>query len=77
MSCQRSLRLTWGCNNGMCCHVFQLAVVVDVVAEFARGSALIELLYADALVMMSEVIECLRKKFIKWKEAYYEQGFES
>ena len=29
-----------------------------------------ELLYADDLVLMSETIEGLRNKFIKWKEAF-------
>ena len=37
----------------MCCHLFFLPVVVDV-TEFARESALGELLCADDLVLMSE-----------------------
>ena len=49
---------------------FLFAVVVDVVTEFARDGALSELLYADDLVQMSETIEGLRKKFLKWKEAF-------
>ena len=45
-------------------------VVVDVVTEFARDGALSELLYADDLVQMSETIEGLRNKFLKWKKAF-------
>ena len=38
--------------------------------------ALSELLHADDLVVMSETIEGLRNKFIKWKEAYESKGFK-
>ena len=51
------------------------AVVVDVVTEFAGEGALSELLYADDLVLMSETIQGLRNKFIKWKEAYESKCF--
>ena len=33
-----------------------------------------ELLYADDLVLMSETIEGLVNKFIKWKEAFESKG---
>ena len=45
-------------------------MVVDVVTEFAREGALGELLCADNLVLMSETIEGLRNKFLKWKEPF-------
>ena len=51
LSCQRSLRLKWGCTKDLCCQLF--AVVVDVVTEFAKESVLSGLLYADDLVMMN------------------------
>ena len=44
---------------------FVYAVVVDVVTEFTKEGVLSELLYADDLVLMSETIEELRKKFLK------------
>ena len=47
---------------------FLFALVVDVVTEFAREGAISELLYADDLVLMSETIEGLKDKFLKWKE---------
>ena len=43
-----------------------LAVVVNVVKEFAREGVLSELLYADDLVMMSDTTEGLRNEFVKW-----------
>ena len=43
-------------------------MVVDV-AEFARERTLSVLPYANELVLMSETIEGLRNKFLKWKEA--------
>ena len=36
LSCQRSLKLKWGCIKDLCRYLF--AVVVDTVAEFAKES---------------------------------------
>ena len=55
LCCQRSLRLKWGCTKDLSCHLF-LAVVVDVVTELTSEGVLSELLYADDLVLMSEII---------------------
>ena len=46
---------------------FIFDLVVDVITEFAGDCVLSELLYADDLVLMSETIEALRDKFLKWK----------
>ena len=51
-------------------------MVVDVVTELARESELNELLYADDLVLMSETIEGLRNKLLKWKEALESTGLK-
>ena len=50
--------------------------MADVATEFAREGALSELLYADDLVLMSETIEGLRDKFLKWKEAFENKGLK-
>ena len=42
---------------------FLLAVVVDVVSEFAREGALSELLYADDLDQIGDIIVGHRNKF--------------
>ena len=52
------------------------AVMVDVVTEFARESALSELLYADGLDLKSEIFERLRNKFLKWREAFESNGLK-
>ena len=54
---------------------FLFAVVVDV-TEFAREGALGELLYADDLVLMSETIEGLMNKFLKWKDTFESKGLK-
>ena len=47
------------------------AVVVDVVTKLTS-----ELLYADDLVMMSETVERLGNKFLKWQEAFEGKGLK-
>ena len=49
--------------------------MVDVVTELPEGT-LSELLYAADFILMSETIEGLRNKFLKWKEAFESKGFE-
>ena len=49
-------------------------MLVDVVTKFARGGALCELLYDGDLALMSETINRLRNKFLKWKEAFESKG---
>ena len=51
-------------------------MVVDVDTEFGRNGALSEFLYADDLVLMSETIDGLRNKLIKWKEAFESNGLK-
>ena len=55
---------------------FLFAVAVDVVTKFAREGALSELLYADDLVLMSDIIEGLRNKFLRWREAFESMGLK-
>ena len=50
-------------------------MVVDV-TEFSKEGALREFLYADDVVLMSETIEGLRNKFLKWKEAFERKGLK-
>ena len=58
----------------LCCHLQLFPVMVDVVTEFTRKGVLCHLLYADDLVLMSETIEGLRNKFLKWKEVFKSKG---
>ena len=65
-----------GMHQGSVLSPVLFAVVVDVVAEFAREGTLSELLYGDDLVLMSEITEGLRNKFLKWKEAFEINGLQ-
>ena len=44
--------------------------VVDVFSKNAREGLMNEILCADDLVLMSESIENIKEKFLKWKEAF-------
>ena len=52
LSCQRSLRLTWGYNDDLCCHIFFLQLWL--ISPNWQERVLCELLYADDLVLMNE-----------------------
>ena len=64
-----------GMHQGSVLSPFLFALVV-VVTEFAREGELGELLYADDLVLMSEMIKRLRNKFSKWNEAFEGKGLK-
>ena len=51
-------------------------IVVDVVTENAREGLMKKLLYADDLVLMSEMIEGLKKRFLKWRSALKSKGLK-
>ena len=63
-------------HQGSVFSPFLFAVLVDVVTELTRVGVLGELLYADDLVLMSETIEGLKNKFLKWKEAFESKGLK-
>ena len=50
--------------------------VVDVVMENVRNGLMSEMLYMDDLVLMSGMMEGLRQKFWKWKEAFESKGLK-
>ena len=51
-------------------------VVVDVVTENAREGLMKEVSYADDLVLMSETMEDLKKRFPKWRSALESKGLK-
>ena len=65
-----------GMHQGSVLSLFLFAVVVDVVTEFSREGALSELLYAKDIVLMSEAMDGLRNKFLKWKQAFESKGLK-
>ena len=50
--------------------------MVDVITESVRNGLLSEMLYADDLVLTREMMEGLRDKFWKWKEAFETKGLK-
>ena len=54
---------------------FSFAIVVDVM-ELALEDVLSESLYADDIVLMSEMIEGLRNKFMKWMDAFVSKSLK-
>ena len=56
-----------------CCF---FAIVVDVITESVRNGLMSEKLYADDLVLTSQMMEGLREKFWKWKEAFESKGLK-
>ena len=50
--------------------------MLDVVTESVRSGSMSEMLHADDLVLTSEMMEGLREKFWKWKEAFESKGLK-
>ena len=46
------------------------AIVVDMVRESVRNGFMSEMLYMEDLLLTSEMMEGLRERFSKWKEAF-------
>ena len=55
-----------GMHQGYVLSPFIFTVMVDVVSEFGKYSAISVFLCPDYLVLMSEMIEGFSNKFIKW-----------
>ena len=50
--------------------------MVNVVTENVRNGLMSEMLYMDDLVLINEMMEGLREKFWKWKEAFENKGMK-
>lgn len=65
-----------GVHQGSVLSPLVFAIVIDVVTESAREGLMGEMLYADDLVLMSDTMEGLREKFVKWREAFESKGLK-
>ena len=63
-----------GVEQGSVLSPLLFAIAVNVITENAREGLMNEILWADDLVLMSEGIENLKKKFLKWKDAFESKG---
>ena len=52
------------------------SIVLDILFEDGRKSALYELFYADDLVLMADTMEELEAQFIRWKAAFEGKGLK-
>ena len=59
-----------GVHQGSVLSPLLFAIAVDVISENAREGLINKILYTDDLVLMSESMEILKEKFLKWKEAF-------
>ena len=72
----QEFRLRIGVHQGSALSPLIFAIVVDVVTEHAREGLLNEILYADDLVLMSESLEDLRKRFQRWRSVLEGKGLK-
>ena len=63
-------------KNLCCCHCF-LHLQQIVIMENAMQQLMNEILYVDDLDLMSKRLENLRKKFLKWKEAFESRALQA
>ena len=57
-----------GIHQGPVLSCLLFAIVVDVMTENAREGLMKEVFYADDLVLMSEMMEGLKERFLKWRK---------
>ena len=65
-----------GVHQGPTLSPLLFAIVVDVMTESVRNGLISQMLCASDLVLTSEMIEGLREKFWKWKEAFESKGLK-
>ena len=66
-----------GIYKGSVLSSFLFAVVAVVVTELTGKGVLSELLYANDIVMISEIVMGHRNEFIKWKVAFECKGLKA
>ena len=65
-----------GVHQGFVLSPLLFAVVVDVMTDNAREGLTKEILYADDLLLMSETMEGLKKRFVKCRSALESKGIK-
>ena len=63
-----------GVHQGSVLSPLLFVMVVDEVMNNARKGMMKQLLYADDLVLMGEIMEELRGNFDEWREAFESKG---
>ena len=65
-----------GVHQGSVLSPLLFAIMVGVVTENARECLMKEVLYADDLVLISEMIEGLKERFLKWRSGLESKGLK-
>ena len=65
-----------GVYQGSALSPLLFATAVDLISKNAREGLINEIWYVNDLVLMSESMESLKKKFLKWKEAFERKGLK-
>ena len=65
-----------GVHQGSILSPLWFAIVVDVVKENAREGFMKEVLYTDDLVLISETMEGLKERLLKWRSAMESKGLK-
>ena len=65
-----------GVHQGSVLKPFLFSLVLDILSEDGRKVFLYELLYAYDLVLMADIIDELKAKFIRWKAAFEGKGLK-
>ena len=75
-ACSDEFEVKVGVHQGSALPPLLFAIVVGVITENARRDVVNELLYADDLVLMSEMMEDLKERFWNWKNALKSKGLK-
>ena len=70
---KRKLELDRACRKNLpriCVSPSLFAMVIDEVTENARKGWMMQILYADGLVLRGKTMEELRENFSEWREAF-------
>ena len=65
-----------GVHQGSVLSLLLFSIVVDAVTENARKGLMKEVLYTDDLILMCEIMEDLKKRFLNWRNALKSKGLK-
>ena len=59
-----------GVHHGLVLSPFLFAIIIDLVTEEIKKDPFNEILNANDLLLMSDYIERIRRKFASWKDSF-------
>ena len=64
-------------HQGSVLSLLLFVIVLEALSREFRAGLLMELLYADDLVLMAETLELLKERIVKWKNGMEGMGAQS